>query len=375
MAKESGGKKLKKCDVIVVGGGPAGLTCSIEAAKAGADVTLIDENRRPGGQLFKQIHKFFGSRQHKAGIRGFDIGMQLLEQTKELGVNVLLDSIVFGIFNDKTVGIIRDERIEMIQGRKILLSTGAIENPIVFPGWTLPGVMGAGAAQTMINIHRVLPGQRFVVLGSGNVGLIISYQLLQAGADVVAVVEAASKIGGYQVHASKIRRVGIPIFTSSTIKEVRSDREVEEVVIVNLDNSWKPIKGTERTLFADCVCIAAGLHPSIRLAQMAGCTLGFFPELGGRLPIHNENMETTVGGVYVAGDTAGVEEASTAMEEGRLAGVDIAQKLGYLSQDEATKKKKEIRKNLLALRSGPFGYLRHRAKLKIVQTVKVNRKE
>jgi len=101
MAKESGGKKLKKCDVIVVGGGPAGLTCSIEAAKAGADVTLIDENRRPGGQLFKQIHKFFGSRQHKAGIRGFDIGMQLLEQTKELGVNVLLDSIVFGIFNDK----------------------------------------------------------------------------------------------------------------------------------------------------------------------------------------------------------------------------------------------------------------------------------
>jgi len=263
----------------------------------------------------------------------------------------------------------------MIQGRKILLSTGAIENPIVFPGWTLPGVMGAGAAQTMINIHRVLPGQRFVVLGSGNVGLIISYQLLQAGADVVAVVEAASKIGGYQVHASKIRRAGIPIFTSSTIKEVRGDREVEEVVIVNLDNSWKPIKGTERTLFADCVCIAAGLHPSIRLAQMAGCTLGFFPELGGRLPIHNENMETTVGGVYVAGDTAGVEEASTAMEEGRLAGVDIAQKLGYLSQDEATKKKKEIRKNLLALRSGPFGYLRHRAKLKIVQTVKVNRKE
>ncbi|NQS90114.1 FAD-dependent oxidoreductase [Patescibacteria group bacterium] len=366
---------MKKCDVIVVGGGPAGLACSIETARAGADVTLIDENRRPGGQLFKQIHKFFGSGQHKAGIRGFDIGMQLLEQTKELGVNILLNAVACGIFNDKAVGIIKDGKTEMIQGRKILLAPGAIENPAVFPGWTLPGVMGAGAAQTMINIHRVLPGQKFIVLGSGNVGLIISYQLLQAGADVVAVVEAASKIGGYQVHASKIRRAGIPIFISSTIKEVKGNKEVKEVVIVNLDNSWKPVKGTERTLVADCVCIAAGLYPSIELAQMAKCTLGLFPELGGYLPIHNESMETTVDGIYVAGDTAGVEEASAAMEEGRLAGIDMVQKLGYVSQNKATRTKKEIMESLFALRSGPFGHLCHRAKLNIIQAMKVNRGE
>jgi len=102
---------------------------------------------------------------------------------------------------------------------------------------------------------------------------------------------------------------------------------------------------------------------------MAGCILEFFPELGGRLPIHNENMETTIDGIYVAG----VEEASTAMEEGKLAGVDIAQKLGYLSEDETVKKKREIRESLLALRSGPFGYLRHRAKLKIIQKIKINK--
>jgi len=366
---------LKKYDVIVVGGGPAGLAGSIEAAIAGAEVTLIDENRRPGGQLFKQIHKFFGSSQHKAGIRGFDIGMRLLEQTKELGVDILLDSVVFGIFNDKTVGIIKNGKTGIIQGKKILLATGAIENSVVFPGWTLPGVMGAGAAQTMTNIHRVLPGQKFIILGSGNVGLIISYQLLQAGAEVIALVEAASKIGGYQVHASKIRRAGVPIFTSCTIKEVRGDKEVEEAVIVNLNNSWKPIKGTERTFSADCVCIAAGLHPSIELAQMAGCSLGFFPELGGRLPLHNEDMETTVDGIYVAGDTAGVEEASTAMEEGRLAGIDMAQKLGYLSEDKAVRGKEEISQSLLALRSGPFGYLRHRAKLNVTQAIKEHWKE
>jgi len=367
MVKGNGGKELKKYDVIVVGGGPAGLTCSIEAAKAGVEVILIDENRRPGGQLFKQIHKFFGSKHHKAGVRGFDIGMRLLEQTKKLGVNILLNAVVLGIFDDKTIGIIKDGKIEVIQGKKILLATGAIENSVVFPGWTLPGVMGAGAAQTMINIHRVLPGRKFVVLGSGNVGLIVSYQLLQAGADVIAVVEIAPKIGGYQVHASKIRRAGVPILTSCTIKEVKGDKQVEEVVIVKLDNLREPIKGTERNLTADCVCIAAGLHPSIELAQMAGCALGFFPELGGRLPIHNENMETTVDGIYVAGDTAGVEEASTAMEEGRLAGIDMAQKLGYLSEDKAARKKEEIRQSLFALRSGPFGYLRHRAKLNIIQ--------
>ncbi len=263
----------------------------------------------------------------------------------------------------------------MIRGEKILLATGAIENPVVFPGWTLPGVMGAGAAQTMINIHRVLPGKRFVVLGSGNVGLIVSYQLLQAGARVVAVVEAAPKIGGYQVHASKIRRAGVPILTSCTIKEVKGVREVEEVVIVKLDNSWRPIKGTETTLVADCVCIAGGLHPSIELAQMAGCDLGFSPELGGHLPIHNENMENTVDGIYVAGDTAGVEEASTAMEEGRLAGVDMAQKLGYVSQDKALGKKEEIKQSLLALRSGPFGYLCRRAKINILQAMRANRRE
>jgi len=367
------GLELKRCDVIVIGSGPAGLSCSIEATGSRAEVILIDENGRPGGQLFKQVHKFFGSKQHKAGVRGFDIGLQLLEQVNKLGVNTLLNTVAYGIFEEKTVGIIKNEKIEMIQGKKILLATGAIENPIVFPGWTLPGVMGAGAAQTMINIHRVLPGKRFVILGSGNVGLIISYQLLQAGASVVAVVEAAPKIGGYQVHASKIRRAGVPVYTSCTIKEVKGGKEVEEVVIVKLDNSWRPIKSTERSLTADCVCIAGGLHPSIELAQMAGCTLGFSPELGGHLPIHNENMETTVDGIYVAGDNAGVEEASTAMEEGKLAGMDMAQKLGYLSQDEALGKKEEIRESLLALRSGPFACLSHRAKSEIIQKVTINR--
>jgi len=369
---ESGYKMLKKCDVLVVGSGPAGLSCAVEAARGGATVNVVDENKKPGGQLFKQIHKFFGSSQHKAGIRGFNIGIQLLEEAKDLGVTILLDTVVYGVFNN-TLGIVKDGKIGMVQGKKIVVATGAIETPIVFPGWTLPGVMGAGAAQTMINVHRVLPGQRFLVLGAGNVGLIVAYQLLQAGADVLAVVEAAPKIGGYQVHASKIRRAGVPILTTSTIKEAKGDTEVKEVVIIKLDSSWKPIEGTERTLVSDSVCIATGLHPSIELAQMSGCTLAFSPELGGHLPVHNENMETTIEGIYIAGDTAGIEEASTAMEEGRLAAIDINEKLGYLSVDKAAREKRKIRESLFALRYGPFG--RHRAKLEIIRKMKLARKE
>jgi len=149
---------------------------------------------------------------------------------------------------------------------------------------------------------------------------------------------------------AKICRAGVPILTSSTIKEVKGNMEVEEVVIVKLDSSWKPIKGSERTLVADTVCIAIGLHPSVALAQMAGCALTFSSALGGHLPIHDKNMETTIEGIYVAGDSAGVEEASIALEEGRLAGIDMVQKLGYLSQDRATRKKREIRRGLSTLR-------------------------
>ena len=361
---------MKEYDVIVIGSGPAGLTCAIEAAGDGASVCLIDENKQPGGQLFKQIHKFFGSKEHRAGTRGFDIGRQLLEQTMDSGVDILLDSVAYGIYDNKTLAVEKDGVIQRIQGKEILLATGAIENSIVFPGWTLPGVMGAGAAQTMINISRVLPGRRFVVLGSGNVGLIISYQLLQAGAEVLAIVEALPKIGGYQVHASKILRAGVPILTSSTVKEARGNTEVEEVDIVNLDSNWQAIEGTEKTLAADSVCIATGLHPSTRLAQIAGCELVFSSVLGGHLPVHNENMETSIEGIYIAGDASGVEEASTAMEEGKLAGIDMARKLGYLSEGEATRKRENVEQSLSALRSGPFGYQRHEAKLEIFEKSK-----
>ena len=149
----------------------------------------------------------------------------------------------------------------LLKAKKIILCTGAIENPVFFPGWTLPGVMTAGAVQTLVNIYRVLPDTRFLMIGSGNVGLIISYQLLQAGAKVEAIVEAAPQIGGYQVHAAKVLRAGVPIYTKHTVKEVLGDGKVETAIITEVDSKWQPIKGTEKRLDVGAVCLAVGLSP------------------------------------------------------------------------------------------------------------------
>ena len=138
-----------KREVVIIGGGPAGLAAAIEAKKDGCDVLLIDENRKAGGQLFKQLHKFFGSSAHRAGVRGIDIGKELLEESEKIQVDVWLNSPCIGIFPDKRAAVLRDGKTEIVEAEKLLLCTGGAENPLRFPGWTLPGVMGAGAAQTM----------------------------------------------------------------------------------------------------------------------------------------------------------------------------------------------------------------------------------
>ncbi len=355
-----------KRDIVVIGGGPAGLAAAIEAGKTGAQVLLVDENRRPGGQLFKQIHKFFGSAEHNAGIRGFNIGKNLLEETKKYGVEVWLNNAVIGVFSDKRVAILRDGGTTVVQAKAVLICTGGAENSLNFQGWTLPGVMGAGAAQTMINVNHVLPGQNVLMIGSGNVGVIVTYQLLQAGANVVGIVEAAPRIGAYGVHAAKVRRAGVPFYLEHTIIRAEGEEKVEKAVIAQLDN-WKPIPGTEKSFDVDVVCVAAGLRPTSDLAKMCGVKHIFVPALGGWMPKHDANMETNVEGVFVAGDTAGVEEANTAMDEGRLAGTMMANRLGYLSDADAAAQADIIRDRLTALRLGPFGERRQQAKTSVVE--------
>ena len=349
-------------DIAVIGAGSAGLSAAYQASTAGAEVLVIDENKLPGGQLFKQIHKFFGSREHQAGVRGFNIGTQLLERVEKSGVTTMMDSLVYGLLPDKSIGLVSDGINYSVKAKKIIIACGAKENYMAFPGSTLPGVMGAGAAQTMININRVLPGKRIVMVGSGNVGLIVSYQLLQAGAEVLALVEGAPNIGGYGVHAGKIRRAGTPIFVSHTVTRVWGNGGVEHIEIAAVDASWNLIPGSEKIFDADTLCLAVGLNPMTELAWMAGCEFVFIPAFGGHVPMHDKNMETTVPGIYVAGDVTGVEEASSAMEEGNMSGVAAAEALGCLGTEEAQQKKAEIHARLDTLRSGMFGEKRKIAK-------------
>jgi NADPH-dependent 2,4-dienoyl-CoA reductase/sulfur reductase-like enzyme len=294
----------------------------------------------------------------------------LMAEAQSLGVEVMLDTVAWGIFENRELGLVRNDRTIRLQAERVLLSTGAIERPLAFPGWTLPGVIGAGAAQTLINIHRVLPGKRVLMVGSGNVGLIVAYQLLQAGAEVVGVIEALPRIGGYQVHASKLRRFGVPIHVSTTILKAEgdpSDKGVNSVVTAQLDSAWQPIAGTEKYYQVDVVCLAVGLSPLAELAWMAGCEFTFAPELGGFVPLHNRWQESTIPGIYIAGDAAGIEEVTTAIEGGRIVGASVACSLGKLDAGELENRCGQIDLRVMGLRSGQLGEGRHRAKRQVVE--------
>lgn len=358
---------MVKTEILVIGAGPAGLSAAIEASQAGARVLLVDENSKPGGQLFKQIHKFFGSREHRAGVRGINIGTELLAEAGRLNIEVWLDAEVCGIFNTNEAWIVRDKnRSVTVRADRIIFATGAVENAVNFPGWTLPGVMGAGAAQTMINLHRVLPGKKVIMIGSGNVGVIVSYQLMQAGAEVKAILEGAPQLGGYGVHTAKVRRAGVPFYTSHTVLYAEGNGQVERAVIARLDEKWNPVPGTEKEFEVDTICIAAGLTPLVELAFAAGCRPYYTPVLGGNIPWHDENMRTSVESLYIAGDISGVEEASTAMEEGRMAGLSAAYSLGRLGEPAYRERREAIVRRLGALRSGFFGQKRRDAKEEII---------
>lgn len=342
----------ERYDLIVIGAGPAGLSAAIEAAKNGLSPIVFDENSKPGGQLFKQIHKFFGSKEHKAKIRGYKIGEELLNEAEKYGVRVILNATVIGLYQEKEITVKIGEEVKHYKGDSILVATGASENMITFKGWTLPGVIGAGAAQTMMNLHHVTAGERILMLGSGNVGLVVSFQLMQAGCEVVALVDAAPRIGGYGVHAAKVARCGVPFYLSHTIIEAEGTDHVTGVTIGEVGADWKIKEGTEKHFDVDTICLAVGLSPMSQLLKQAGCDMKDTP--GGYVPMCDEMGATSVEGIFAAGDVSGIEEASSAMIEGRISGAVISNYLGYLSDDELEKKTKELENALETLRQGMF---------------------
>jgi len=345
---------IKKAEIMIIGGGPAGLCAALSAASLGAKVLLVERDEVPGGQLVKQTHKFFGSEKQYAGDRGIHIGQMLTENAgSDKNIEMWTDSTALAIYEDGVVTVEHKEKHVKVKPERIIVATGAAEKFLAFPGNDLPGVYGAGAVQTLMNVSGIKPAEAVLMVGAGNIGLIVSYQLKQAGVNVAAVIEGSGTIGGYMVHASKIRRAGIPILTRHTILEALGEEKVEGAVIAKLDENWQLIKGSEKTVKCDAICLAVGLSPLTELLWMVGCEMKYIRELSGHVPILSKNLETTKPGIYCAGDVCAIEEASSAMVEGRLAGVAAAESLGY-GKDTAGGLLEDAKEELWQLRSGPL---------------------
>lgn len=340
-------------DICVVGGGPAGLEAGIVAKKLGANIIIIDDNPVLGGQLIKQTHKFFGSKAHYCGVRGIDIAKILTDMVDELKIDILDNATVIGYYDDDTLGILRKDKLFQMKAKTYIFAAGASENMLAFENSDLPGVYGAGAVQTMMNVYGVVPGKKALVIGSGNIGLIVPYQLLQSGVEVAAIIEILDKVGGYYVHAAKIKRAGVPIYLKHTIIKAKGKDCVEAAVITQVGDKFECLEGTEKTIECDMILIAIGLSPLCELLYQAGCRVDYVPELGGNVPYHNESMMTSKSHIFVCGDLACIEEASTAMLEGKIAGAKA-----YEALYGENKKSKEIveqaNKELSIIRSSPF---------------------
>jgi sarcosine oxidase, subunit alpha len=308
--KTDGKIPIAKTQVLIVGGGPAGLSAAIELAKKKIKCIICDDKHVLGGKLTLQTHNFFGSiKDCYAGSRGIDIGDTLSELiSKEKSISVWLNSPVVGIFSDKIVGVVKDGKYKLIKPDILLITAGAREKTLAFPGSDLPGVYGAGAFQTLVNRDLIRPTDKLFIVGGGNVGLIAAYHALQAGIDVIGLVEALPKVGGYKVHLDKIKRLGVPVYTSHTVLRAEGKNHLKQVIISKVDKDFKPVRGTEKVFFADTLLIAVGLTSIDELKKQA-------VKFG---------IKT-----FSAGDSDIISEASAAMLSGKIAAYQILKEMGY----------------------------------------------
>lgn len=297
-------------DVLIIGGGPAGLSAALELGRRGIGVLLVDDKERLGGKLVLQTHRFFGSLDAVyAGTRGIDIAARLEHELRAFpNVRIWLRSTALAVFSDHKVGVlVEGRRYVLVSPRMLLAASGAREKNLAFPGNTLPGVYGAGAFQTLVNRDLVRPARRLFIVGGGNVGLIAGYHALQAGIPVVGLVEAMPECGGYKVHRDKLARLGVPIYTSHTVVGASGRESVESVTIARVNGGFEPVGGSERSFPCDTILIAVGLDPVNEFYKKA-------KEFGMA--------------AYAAGDAEEIAEASAAIFSGKIRGLEMARELG-----------------------------------------------
>jgi NADPH-dependent 2,4-dienoyl-CoA reductase/sulfur reductase-like enzyme len=348
--------------LAVVGAGPAGVAAAFEAAELGLPVTLIDLYPRPGGQYYRQLAVQFRVETAEAPAQPVDEGQALVSDLDPEGVRVLTDVAVWGIFaNEQGPGYLLclygpDDVPRRLVADVVILAPGAYDKPLPFPGWTLPGVMTAGAAQVLVKSQRVLPGRRVLLSGTGPLQLAVASQLINGGAEVVAILDANpfpwrgwrhvrgvwgqwERLREGWEYWQTIRQGEASLRWGQTVLRAEGKEHVERAVVGSLDGS------TAETLSVDTICIGYGFVPSVQLPAQAGCEMEYRSASRAYVPVRDEWLQTSLSGLYVAGDGAGIGGKDAALWEGRLAALAAGARLGQATPESRIKRvRRELRK-------------------------------
>jgi D-hydroxyproline dehydrogenase subunit alpha len=332
-------------DVAVVGSGPAGLAAALAAAESGLTVSLIDERPAAGGQYL--VGNDVG--QSAAVAATERLGAYLLRQVVTAGIDWRLGSTVWDLDSRLTLRLFSHGQATALKTRAVVLACGAREQVIPFPGWTLPGVMTAGAAQLLAKRYGVLPGKRVVLAGSGPLLLATAARLAALGAHVAGIVEAShprmwlpharaawghgDRFSEAWEYLGTLRRGRVPYRFGQAVVAASGEEKLERVTIARLDAAGRPLAEGCEDLAVDALCVSFGLLPNTELAQLGGARLLFDPRRGGWVPDLDTSLQTTVPGLFVAGEAASIAGAAAAMSAGRLAGLAAARHLDSIPAD------------------------------------------
>jgi len=297
-------------DLIVIGGGPAGLAAACAAWERGLrKILLAERDRELGGILNQCIHNGFGLHYFKEELTGPEYARRFIEQLADTGVEVRLDTMVLEVTPERQVHMVgRDTGYRVEEAKSIILAMGCRERTrgaIAIPGTRPAGVLTAGAAQRYVNMEGWLPGRRAVVLGSGDIGLIMARRMTLEGAKVLACVELMPRSRGLARNIVRcLRDYDIPLLLSHTVTDIRGRERVEQVVVSRVDSERRPIPGTEMIFDCDTLLLSVGLIPENELTRQAGIEMD--PRTGGARV--RENMETSLHGVFACGNAAHVHD-------------------------------------------------------------------